>query len=144
MMCFQRRPPLNLGFRRALTRDKWDAWSHLCHRLMNVHLGDTPVMFVWRLTSSGVFTVKSMYEDLMNEHARFLRTYLWKLKIPLKIKIFMWFLNRKVLLTKDNLARRNWQGCSKCPLCGLEEIVKNLFISCHLSTYNIPPPTIYF
>ena len=34
-------PPLNSGFRRALIGDKWDGFSHLCHRLMNVHLGDT-------------------------------------------------------------------------------------------------------
>ena len=36
----------------------------------------------------------SMYDDLMNGHTRFLRKYLWKLKIPLKIKIFMWLLNK--------------------------------------------------
>jgi hypothetical protein len=50
----------------------------------------------------------------MNGHTRFLCKYLWKLKIPLNIKIFMWFLHRKDLLTKDNLARRNWNGCKKC------------------------------
>jgi hypothetical protein len=48
-----------------------------------------------------------MYLDLMNGHTRFLHTYLWKLKILLKIKIFMWFLNNKIVLTKDNLAKRN-------------------------------------
>ena len=31
----------------------------------------------------------------------------WKLRIPLKIKIFMWYFRRGVLLTKDNLAKRN-------------------------------------
>ena len=30
---------------------------------------------------------------------------LWKLRLPLKIKIFMWYLKRGVTLTKDNLAR---------------------------------------
>ena len=33
--------------------------------------------------------------------------HMWKLKIPLKIKIFMWYLKRGVILTKDNLARWN-------------------------------------
>jgi hypothetical protein len=32
------------------------------------------------------------------------------MKIPLKTKIFMWYLKRGVILTKDNLARRNWNG----------------------------------
>ena len=34
-------PPLNMSFKRALIGDKWDSWSHLCHRLMEVHLVDT-------------------------------------------------------------------------------------------------------
>ena len=38
--------PLNISFRRALIGDKWDAWSHLCHRLMSVQLLDTPDVFV--------------------------------------------------------------------------------------------------
>ena len=89
-----------------------------------------------------------MYEDMMNGHTRFLRKYLWKLKVPLKIKVFMWFLNRKVLLTKDNLARRKWQGCTKCSFCGSEETMEYLFISCPFAiivwcivynTYNITP-----
>jgi hypothetical protein len=32
---------------------------------------------------------------------------IWHMKIPLKIKIFMWYLKREVILTKDNLAQRN-------------------------------------
>ncbi|KAL5655443.1 hypothetical protein ACJX0J_034762 [Zea mays] len=33
--------------------------------------------------------------------------------VPLKIKIFMWYLIRGVVLTKDNLLRRNWHGDRK-------------------------------
>jgi hypothetical protein len=81
--------PLNIQFRRILHGDKWMDWLHLCRRLMNVTLQDQTDSFVWNLTTTGFFTVKSMYEDLMNDHTPFLRKYLWKLKIPLKIKIFM-------------------------------------------------------
>jgi hypothetical protein len=35
---------------------------------------------------------------------------IWKVKIPLKIKIFMWLMNQNTILTKDNLLKRNWQG----------------------------------
>ena len=99
-------PPLNVGFRRALVGNKWDMWSPLYLRLMQVTLDDVPDYFKWNLTQTGQFTVKSMYEDLMNDHTIYLHKYLWKLKIPQKIKIFMWFLHRKVLLTKDNLAKK--------------------------------------
>jgi hypothetical protein len=33
---------------------------------------------------------------------------IWRAKMPMKIKIFMWYLKRGVILTKDNLARPNW------------------------------------
>jgi hypothetical protein len=66
------------------------------------------------LTKSGIFTVKSMYEDLMNSHNQFPTKYLWKLKMSLKFMIFMWFLNRKVLLMRDNLIKILWKGCKKC------------------------------
>jgi hypothetical protein len=39
---------------------------------------------------------------------------LWKLKLPLHIKVFGWYLRRGVILTKDNLARRNWNGSKAC------------------------------
>jgi hypothetical protein len=48
-----------------------------------------------------------MYLDLTNGHTSYLRKYLWKLKISLKIENFMWFLNNKVLLTKNNVAKQN-------------------------------------
>ena len=42
----------------------------------------------------------------------------------------MWFLQRKVILTKDNLVKRNWQGCTKCCFCDQEEIIQHLFFDC--------------
>jgi hypothetical protein len=34
--------------------------------------------------------------------------------IPLRIEVFMWYLRKGVVLTKDNLGRRNWQGDKRC------------------------------
>lgn len=78
--------PLNIVFRRGLTGSKWNDWLHLCQKLMLVTLIQNKDSFHWRLTPTVSFTVKSIYLNLMNEHARYLRMYLWKLKIPLKIK----------------------------------------------------------
>ena len=72
-----------------------------------MQLTNEPDKFSWALTNSGIFTVISLYLDFMSGHTIFLRQYIWKMKVPLKIRIFMWFLFRKVILTKDNLARRN-------------------------------------
>jgi hypothetical protein len=62
----------------------------------------------------------------------------------------MWFLSNKVLLTKDNLAKRNWNGSQKCCFCDSLESVEHLFINCPFAqiiwrmiyfAFNIPPPT---
>ena len=141
--------PLNISFRRGLNDNKWAEWVHLCSRLISVNLSNEPDKSVWKLTDSGKFTTKSMYLDLMNGHTRYLHKYLWKVKIPLKIKIFMWFLNSKVLLTKDNLAKRRWTGSQKCCFCDTNETVHHLFLACPFAkivwrmiyfAYNIPPP----
>ena len=61
----------------------------------------------------------------------------------------MWFLKRKVLLTKDNLAKRKWEGSKKCCFCDQDETIQHLFIECPLAkmvwrivhmAFNIYPP----
>jgi hypothetical protein len=56
---------------------------------MSVHLTNETDKFIWNLTESGVYSVKSMYLDLMNGYTRFLRKYLWKIKIMLKIIFYV-------------------------------------------------------
>jgi len=48
-----------------------------------------------------------MYAALMDEKVLPINQLLWKLKIQLKIKVFIWLLHHGVILTKENLARRN-------------------------------------
>jgi hypothetical protein len=54
-----------------------------------------------------LFFVKSMHRALLETQALPFNTFIWKLKLPLKIKVFIWYLYKGVVLTKDNLARRN-------------------------------------
>jgi hypothetical protein len=54
--------------------------------------------------------VKSMYQALISDNRVRLDLTIWKLGLPLKIKIFLWYLKHGVVLTKDNLSKRNWRG----------------------------------
>jgi hypothetical protein len=141
---------LNISFRRNLIGDRWLSWLDLVERLMAVHLNEERDSFKWNLTESGHFSIKSLYAELLNENTKFLRKYLWRLKVPLKIRIFMWFLNRKEILTKDNLAKRKWTGCKKCAFCSEEETIEHLLLKCKFVrliwrvvqfTFNMPLPT---
>jgi hypothetical protein len=54
-------------------------------------------------------------------------------KSTTKNSYFHVFLYKKVILTKDSLAKRRWMGCTKCVFCGSKETIDHLFISCHFS-----------
>jgi hypothetical protein len=71
------------------------------------------------------------------------------MKVPLKIKVFMWFLHQKVILTKDNLVKRNWAGNETCCFCDNKESIQHLFSECPLAqliwriihiTFGLAPP----
>jgi len=87
--------PLNLYFRRALVDNKLVEWrQRLVAQIAHVQLVDGSDTFRWNLTNSGSFTVRSLYLHLLDRQSHFRHKMIWKLKIPLKIKIFLWFLQR--------------------------------------------------
>ena len=61
----------------------------------------------------------------------------------------MWYLKRGVILTKDNLIRRNWNGNKLCCFCSSDETIQHLFFDCHVAkflwrvvhyTFDLSPP----
>ncbi len=59
---------------------------------------------------------------------------LWKIRIPLKVKIFVWLVLRGKVRTKDNLLKRGWTGDSSCVLClDEDETVDHLFLGCRFT-----------
>jgi hypothetical protein len=62
------------------------------------------------------------------------KNVIWKLKFPLKVKSFVWYLQKKrVVPTKDNLAGRQWNGSLNCCFCNLEETTQHLFFDCEMA-----------
>jgi hypothetical protein len=100
--------PLNVAFRRSLMGVNLQAWNNVVAMVANVQLRNQRDRFVWGLHQNGLFSVKSMYRASLGVQPLPYNTFIWKLKIPLKVKVFMWYLFKGVILTKDNLARRQW------------------------------------
>jgi hypothetical protein len=61
--------------------------------------------------------------------------FLCKLKLPLKINFFLWYLNKGVTLTKNNLARRNWTGCKSWNFWAHDENIQHLFSYYHYARF---------
>jgi hypothetical protein len=46
-----------------------------------------------------------MYLDFLNGHTIYLKKYIWKIKVPPKIRIFMWFLHKNVILSQRTILK---------------------------------------
>ena len=80
--------PLNLFFRRGLVDNKLVEWLNLVAQIAHVDLVDGLDNFRWNLTKSGLFIVRTFYLYFIDRHPPFTHKLIWKLKVPLKIKIF--------------------------------------------------------
>jgi hypothetical protein len=119
---------------------------------MDVQLTTQPDVFKWGPTKLDLFSVKTMHIDYMDDHTKHLHKYHWKIKFPPKIRVLMWFLYKKVMLTQDNLIKRQWQGNEKWCFCDQKETVQHLSIQCpiakivwrlvHMAFSIIPPKNI--
>lgn len=127
-------PILNISFRRNLVGANLTNWHRIVASLQQVNLIQQRDVFVWGLKASGVFTVKSMYAALINNGVRVSQD-IWQTKLPMKIKIFMWYLKKGVTLTKDNLARRNWSGDKSSCFCHFSETIYHLFFDCFYAKF---------
>jgi hypothetical protein len=97
--------PLNISFRRFLNQNNIVVWNDLVRRIMHVRLNAQADVFIWNLHQNGQYTVKSLSMALISNGVAHKNKQLWKLKIPLKVKIFMWYMRKEVGLTEDNLTR---------------------------------------
>uniref|UniRef100_A0A453CQN9 Reverse transcriptase zinc-binding domain-containing protein n=1 Tax=Aegilops tauschii subsp. strangulata TaxID=200361 RepID=A0A453CQN9_AEGTS len=116
--------PPNVTFRRDLIGPRLQSWYILLQRLSMVQLSYGSDVFRWNLHENGKFSVESMYRALIQSDVPVDNNKkIWKMKIPLKNKIFAWYLRRGVILTKDNLIKRNWHGSPRCVFCHHDETI---------------------
>jgi hypothetical protein len=60
---------------------------------------------------------------------------MWKIKVPLRIYIFLWLLANNKVLTRDNLAKRKHLEDKTCLFCNEAESSKHLFFDCRIAHY---------
>jgi hypothetical protein len=87
---------------------------------------------------SGQFTARSLYRFLSHGGGGVIRRRMkeiWRAKLPLKIRIFLWQMANDRLPTVEQLKKRNWEGKVECQLCGKKEGVDHIMFKCVLSKY---------
>ena len=64
---------------------------------------------MWLLGGMERFVLKELYMFLKSSLVVGFKG-IWKLRMPTKIKIFLWLMIKNSILTKDSLIRRGWTG----------------------------------
>jgi hypothetical protein len=75
-----------------------------------------------------------MYSDIMTREGISFDISYCKVKVPLKIKKFIWYLRQGVVLIQENLSKRKWKGATKCCVCREHETIQHLFFECLIAT----------
>lgn len=85
----------NLSFRRNFGPREVMEWDELQQCVMEVRLNDEPDTEKWMLEKTGKFSVRSLYKHLMNPGMELMAVKpMWEANVPLKVKIFIWLLNK--------------------------------------------------
>lgn len=86
--------------------------------ITGVQLNESRDKTSWMLEKSRKYTTKSMYRFLLHRgvvNKRMRR--LWKNKMPMKVKVFMWLADQNRIQSREALGGRNWKGDIRCKIC---------------------------
>ncbi|KAJ3690430.1 hypothetical protein LUZ61_019594 [Rhynchospora tenuis] len=131
-------------------------WAQLQHTLsdLNLSLQNTD-NFRFNKRIDGAFSVKEIYNLQQSYPKQDSPLFpVWQLKIPPRMKIFIWQLAQNRIATLDNLKKRGWVLANRCILCfHHEESVTHIFNQCaffqqcrqkalqRIDTFFAPPGT---
>jgi hypothetical protein len=102
-----------------------DQWYNLTEKLNRLNLNDDKDAPIWKWTGNKKFSVKSVYMHLTKEDSGPDFKNIWKANIREKIKMFMWLVAQKAILTKDNMIKKRYHGD---PGCYFVEYLRQLII----------------
>jgi hypothetical protein len=80
-----------MDFKRTLTCHEYNRWLELKESLADISLSDKPDSVFWALEKNNLFTTKSLYRFISGSGvSRRVAGFIWKSRLPLKIKFFLW------------------------------------------------------
>lgn len=127
----------DIPLRRSLIGESLREWGDLHDLLQRVQVdGQVEDQVYWALEKSRVYSTKSLYNCLTHGGVNDkINDLIWKSKIPLKVKVFLWQVFHKKLQTALALSRRGWHGNPLCSVCNLVETVDHILFGCVFSRY---------
>ncbi|RLN34680.1 putative retroelement [Panicum miliaceum] len=127
----------DVNFRRTFSEEDMQLWEELLTVLHGVAMDSSQSDEVmWMLDKSRSFATKSMYRFLTFGGVTSKEAGgIWKARVPLKIKVFIWQMFHK-LPTATELVKRGWKGSHRCSLCGQPESGDHIFFHCSMARFT--------
>ena len=101
--------------------------------MLNSHMNLTAFPGRWNL--QGGFLLAHFTRFFARGRLGNIFSKIWRIHVPLKIRIFLWQLIRKRLPTNDNIRRRRGPSNGQCALCGGPEDANHIFFTCSLARF---------
>ena len=160
MACLRDEPPLKVSELIDSHSATWDIQKLQANLLpMDVEIiSNIPLstrrqedFWAWHYDKRGIFTVRSAYHMLvttrekrtawLDEHdgssdsAGEKRNWsmLWKVRVPSKIRVFLWRLARQSLPSVDVLHHRHMAPHSSCAICGAPDSWRHSLLECNMA-----------
>ncbi|KAL4295600.1 hypothetical protein GQ457_12G010160 [Hibiscus cannabinus] len=99
---------------------------------------DIPDQVIWRWTSKGNFEVRSAYSNLASgswDPNHVLWKLIWRMAVPQRLRVFLWVVSRRKLMTNLERCNRHISYSSLCPLCsGADESIIHVLRDCRAAS----------
>jgi hypothetical protein len=126
----------DIRFKRVFGREEMRSWEHLLQMLEPIFLSDQKDRVRWAFENDGEYTSKSMYKWLSFRGVSDPQLKkIWRLKIPMKIRIFLWQVIHDRLPTREQILLRHGPTSGLCPLCDEVESVDHLLFNCPVAVF---------
>jgi hypothetical protein len=124
-----------MDFKRALSIHEFNNWLLLKVLLQPITLyPESNDSVTWALERKGHFSTRSLYRFLTDRgFSSKVARFIWRARMPLKIKFFLWQVFNNKLQVASSLVKRGWKGDVNCCLCGKIESANHILFHCHLT-----------
>jgi hypothetical protein len=122
---------LRLTFRRTYSSEIMLVWRVLVEVVKQVNLNDEIDALYWCYEKSGTFSSHSCYAIInFRGVTPMYIPAIWNIRVPPKVKIFLWLLADNKLAIIDNLNKRGMHKPVQCCFCAENEAISHLFFEC--------------
>jgi hypothetical protein len=124
-----------IHFRRQFSMVELVEWDNLTREIEGFAPSEEEDGVSWSLEASGAYSARSLYVRLSQGAAVTHFKEVWSLRVPPRIKIFLWQLIRGRLPSAEQIAKRHGPSNGDCGLCGEVEDCSHIFFGCSLARF---------